>query len=281
MFRIERVLQVYTWQTLALLSACISCSDVEAVSKSDLSKEHIMGNIKSITEKEFEVDIENGEVTVIDSTKPRTTTIRFYNPEKYLDSVIEISRMDPFKVPWDADGNNVELLKRFYLSNGNSIDSVFCNGEFFKTTLRISLGPNLIDESDFNVKRELLERRLIELDNSGNIISKSTFDEEGKTSDFQMKHSYSKVSKGVYVENERHVYTITGELYLKVQLKYSNYNQVIEKHGTYTSDQESGRFTFFYQYLDFDHFNNWTRSVSYYQSFNNPYRCVERIFDYY
>lgn len=37
----------------------------------------------------------------------------------------------------------------------------------------------------------------------------------------------------------------------------------------------------FYQYLDFDHFNNWTRSVSYYQSFNNPYRCVERIFDYY
>lgn len=91
-----------------------------------------MGNIKSITEKEFEVDIENGEVTVIDSTKPRTTTIRFYNPEKYLDSVIEISRMDPFKVPWDADGNNVELLKRFYLSNGNSIDSVFCNGEFSK-----------------------------------------------------------------------------------------------------------------------------------------------------
>lgn len=73
----------------------------------------------------------------------------------------------------------------------------------------------MIDESDFNVKRELLERRLIELDNSGNIISKSTFDEEGKTSDFQMKHSYSKVSKGVYVENERHVYTITGELYLK------------------------------------------------------------------
>lgn len=228
-----------------------------------LWKEHLLGNIKEITETSYDAKDVFGEI------QKKSITYKSIDKFDIKGNLIESDYYDNFFKDkhelkeifrYDKTGHRIE-------QNNYKLDGSLENKFIFKYDDK----GNQIEYASYDSDGSLMDKNIYKYDNQGNQIECAYYHSDGSLIN---KSTYNYDNKGN--EIEMNTYNTSGSLEFRYIYKYDNKGNETE-YTTYNSDGSlTGTFTWKYKY---DIKGNWNESIKYKNTI--PIIINEREITYY
>lgn len=246
---------------ITLICLATSIFSMAQQKKTDIQKENLKGQVKSIKEIPYEAEKQDGKII-------KTNYYNEYNVFKY-----------------DNNGNLIEkILHR---------DSITLSDKYIhQYDSKNNLTETIIIDNDgekskiiykYNDKNYLIEEKLYSLDDDFSAYDYYKYDENGNKIE-EISYINNKLSsKLVYSYNKENLiesichYSRNGEKDMKTSYKYNDRNNLIKEYTYIFSINDDLEHT--YHYKNYDEKGNWIERYKHFG--NNSYSITERIIEYY